>query len=191
MNESSSMHWGAREGTLITHVCPISSTVITDLTVGPDGCGGWAIYVGWGGAGPEEAPTYCGSQSSPEGILEGQQGQENPEVPTRNSCPLGDLPVQKEHWAPHLEIPLLAVSLKDSPWSGQVWSTLPGACYNMLAGSCRGIYSRSHGRHEPLCHAYKQVTIMPKDIQLAQCIHGEHLSYWNPPQSLVWSFCWL
>ena len=27
--------------------------VITDPTVGPDGCGGWAIYVGWGVASPE------------------------------------------------------------------------------------------------------------------------------------------
>ena len=38
----------------------------------------------------------------------------------------------------------------------------------------------------------KKVTIMPKDIQLAQYIHGEHLHYWNPsPLSLFWSFCWL
>ena len=33
---------------------------------------------------------------------------------------------------------------------------------------------------------------MPKDIQLAQHICGEHLQYLNPPpQSLFWSFCWL
>ena len=31
----------------------------------------------------------------------------------------------------------------------------------------------------------KRVTIMPKDIQLAHCIHGEHLQYWNPPQKSV------
>ena len=30
----------------------------------------------------------------------------------------------------------------------------------------------------------KRVTIMPKDIQLAQHIHGEHLQYQNPPQGL-------
>ena len=26
------------------------TTVIANLTVGPDDCGGWAIYIGWGGA---------------------------------------------------------------------------------------------------------------------------------------------
>ena len=38
----------------------------------------------------------------------------------------------------------------------------------------------------------KHVTIMPKNIPLAHCIHGE-LHYWAypPPQSLFWSFCWL
>ena len=50
------------------------ATVIAEPTVGPDGCGGWAIYVGWGAASQEEAPTYHGRQSSPEGILKGWQG---------------------------------------------------------------------------------------------------------------------
>ena len=45
--------------------------VITDLTVGPDGCGGQDIYVGQGGASQEEALTYCGRQGSPDGIPEG------------------------------------------------------------------------------------------------------------------------
>ena len=31
----------------------------------------------------------------------------------------------------------------------------------------------------------KRVMIMPKDIQLTHCIHGEHLHYWNPPQKSV------
>ena len=52
---------GGREITLI----------IADPTVGPDGCGGWAIYVGWGGASQEEAPTNHGRQSPPEGIPPG------------------------------------------------------------------------------------------------------------------------
>ena len=131
------------------------ATVITYLTVGPDGCGGLAIYVGWGGASQEEALADCVRQSSLKGILEGQQGQENLEVPIGNSCPSWDLPVPKEHRAPHSETPLLAVIPWDSPWSGQVWSALPGACYNMLAGSYRSIYSRSHGRHQPLHHTCK------------------------------------
>ena len=40
------------------------ATVVTDPTVAPDGCGGQAIYVGWGGTGQEEAPTDCGRQGS-------------------------------------------------------------------------------------------------------------------------------
>ena len=43
------------------------------------------------------------------------------------------------------------------------------------------------------CTIYtKHITIMPKDIQLAWHIHGEHLHYWAypPPQSLFQSFCW-
>ena len=34
----------------------------------------------------------------------------------------------------------------------------------------------------------KRVTVMPKDIQLAHCIHVEHLHYWNPPQKSVSEF---
>ena len=37
----------------------------------------------------------------------------------------------------------------------------------------------------------KRVTIMPKDIQLACCIHGEHLQYWNPPQESVLVFLFI
>ena len=33
----------------------------------------------------------------------------------------------------------LTVSLRDSPRSGQIWLALPGECYYMPAGSCRGI----------------------------------------------------
>ena len=48
------------------------TTVIANLTVGPDACGGQAIYIGWRGAGQEEAPTDCEKQDSLEGILEGR-----------------------------------------------------------------------------------------------------------------------
>ena len=55
--------------------------VIADPTVGPDGCGGHAIYVWWGGASQEEAPTYHGRQSPHKGIPLGWKGQEVQEVP--------------------------------------------------------------------------------------------------------------
>ena len=47
--------------------------VIANLTVGPDGCGGQTICFR-GGASQEEALPYCGRQSPPEGILQGQKG---------------------------------------------------------------------------------------------------------------------
>ena len=37
-------------------------------TVGPDGCIGWAIYVGWGGTSQEKALTYHWRQDPLEGI---------------------------------------------------------------------------------------------------------------------------
>ena len=46
----------------------------------------------------------------------------------------------------YLEIPLLLVTLPDSPRSGQIWFVLPGVHYYMPTARCRGIYSRPHGR---------------------------------------------
>ena len=40
------------------------TTVIPNLTVGPDGYRGWAIYIGLGGANFQEALTYCGNWQS-------------------------------------------------------------------------------------------------------------------------------
>ena len=42
--------------------------VITDPTVGPDGCGGQAIYVWWGGASQKEAQTDHRRQDSQERV---------------------------------------------------------------------------------------------------------------------------
>ena len=46
--------------------CGKVTFVIVDPTVGPDGCRGWAIYVGWGGASREEALTNQGRHSPPQ-----------------------------------------------------------------------------------------------------------------------------
>ena len=47
--------------------CGKVTIIVANLTVGPDGCRGRAICFG-GGASLEEAPTYHGRQSPPEGI---------------------------------------------------------------------------------------------------------------------------
>ena len=134
--------------------CGKVAIIIANLTVGPDGCRGWAICFGVG-ASLEEAPTYHGRQSPLEGISPGWQSQEDQEVPAWHSCSLGDLAVPKQHWAPYQETPLLMVSLWDSPWSGQIWSALPREHNNMPAGSCRSIFGWSHGRCQPLHHTCK------------------------------------
>ena len=47
---------------------------------------------------------------------------------------------------------------------GKIWLALPVDCYNMPAGSCRGIYSWSHGRCQPLCHTCEKGDNYAKDI---------------------------
>ena len=89
--------------------------VITNLTIGPDGCGSLAIYIGQGGASLQEAPTYHGRQGPPEGILAGCTAEETPKVLTRDSSSSWDLLVPKEHRAPYVETTLLTASLQDSP----------------------------------------------------------------------------
>ena len=44
--------------------------IVSNMTVGPDGCRSWAICLG-GGASQEEVPTYCGRQNPLEGIPPG------------------------------------------------------------------------------------------------------------------------
>ena len=90
---------GSREvggGGKMAGECGKVPIIVANLTVGPDGCGGWAIYFG-GGASQEEALTYHGRQSLPEGIPPGWKSQEDQEVPAWHSCSSGDLVVPKEH----------------------------------------------------------------------------------------------
>ena len=84
--------------------------VIINPTVGPDGCGGWAIYVGWGGASSQEAPAYHGRQGPLEGILVGCTAEKALKVLTGDSGSSQDLLVPKEHGAPHLQKALLMAS---------------------------------------------------------------------------------
>ena len=51
--------------------CGQVTVIITNPTVCPDGCRGWAIYIRSGGASQEEAPTDCGRQIPLEGIPPG------------------------------------------------------------------------------------------------------------------------
>ena len=139
------------------------ATIVANLTAGPDGCKGQAIYIGWGGASLKEALSHCGRQGPQEGVLEDWGSQENPEVLTGDICSLWDLPVSKEHRAPHLETPLLTgspialeVGKYDMCFQGCTILCLQEAAEVYLVGLMEDII---------LCtiHA-KRVTIMPKDI---------------------------
>ena len=117
------------------------TSVVTNLT---DGCRGQAVYVGLGGASQKEALTNGGRQGPQEGILEGQQGQENPEVLIGNGsheiCQFQkstELLIQKLSFSWLVCKIALEVGKYDLHFQGH---------YHMLAGSCRSIYSRSHGR---------------------------------------------
>ena len=150
--------------------------IIANLTVGPDGHRGQAIYVRWRGASQKEGPSHCGRQGPQEGVLEGWEGKEDPKVPTGDYCTLQDPPVPKEHRAPYSEMPLftvheiaLEVGKYDLHFQGHAILCLQEAVEAYLVGLMEDTN---------LCTIHtKRVTIMPKDIQLAQCIHGEHLQY--------------
>ena len=87
------MGGGSKEAGGCGKVC----IIITNLTVDPDGCGGWAIYAGCGGASQEEALTNHGRQSPPEGIPPGWKGEEDQEVLAWHSCSSRDVAVSQEH----------------------------------------------------------------------------------------------
>ena len=167
------------------------ATVIAKPTVGPDGQGGWAIYVGWGRASQKEALTDCGRQGPQERILEGQQGQENPKywvgtVALPEICQFQKSTELLIWKLPFLQLVCeiaLEVGKNDLHFQGCTIICLQEAAEAYIAGLMEdaNLYT---------IHT-KQVTIMPKDIQLAWHICGEHLHYWNPPQSLFCSFCWL
>ena len=130
--------------------------VVANLTVGPDGCGGWAIYIRKGGASSQEALTYHGGKAPLERILVGCTTTKAPKVLAGDIGSSWNLLVPKEHRAPYSEIVLLMASLWDSPWSGQIWPMLPGTCHIVSAGSCRGIFGWASGRYQPLYHTCKK-----------------------------------
>ena len=121
-------------------------------------------------------PTM-GGKAPPEGISPGWKSKEDQEVPAWHSCSLGDLAVPKEHRAPYQETPLLMASPWDSPWSGKYDLHFQGSAIICLQEAAEA-YLVSLMEDTNLCTIHvKQVTIMPKDIQLACSIRGEHLQY--------------
>ena len=150
--------------------------IITNPTVVPDSCGGWAICFG-GGASQEEAPTYCGRQSPWKEFLQAGKVKK-----TRKYQP-GTVALWEIRWFQKStellirKLPFswlvheiaLEVGKYDLCFQGSTIICLQEAAEAYVVGLMEDTN---------LCaiHA-KRVTIMPKDIQLASCIQGEHLKY--------------
>ena len=142
---------------------------------------------------PERSLDHCGRQGSPEGILEGWESEEALEVPAGDSGSPWDLSLSEStelliHKLPfsHLAHEISQeVGIFDMHFQVHAVLTLQEAVEAYLVSVLEDTN---------LCtiHA-KCITILPKDIQLAQHIHGEHLHCWTypPPQSLFLSCCWL
>ena len=91
---------------------------------------------------------------------------------------MGDPAVPKEHQAPYEETPLFMASPCEIALElGKYDLHFQGSTIICLQEAAEA-YLVSLMEDANLCtiHA-KRVTIMPKDIQLAHCIWGEHLQY--------------
>ena len=125
----------------------------------------------------EEAPTNHGRQSPPEGIPPGWKGEEDQEVPAWHSCSSRDLAVprstelliQKLPFSQLVHEMTLEVVKYDLCFQGSTIICLKEANEAYVVGLMEDAN---------LCTIHtKRVTIMPKDIQLACCLWGEHLKY--------------
>ena len=151
--------------------------VIANPTVGPDGCRGWAIYIGQGGAILWEAPTYHGRQGLPEGIFVSCTTEEAPNVLTRDDGLCEICWFKKSRELLICKRPFLWLVHKIALEVGKY-----DLCFQVHAILCLQEAAEAYllGLMEDtnLCAIYaKRMTIMRKDIQLAQHICGEHLHY--------------
>ena len=151
--------------------------VVTNLTVGPDGCGDWAIHVGQGGASQKEALTYHGRQGALEGIPEDYKCEEAQKYQPGTVALCKICQFQKSTKLLIWKMPFLwlvcdialEVGKYDLHFQPQAILTLQEAAEAYLVGLLEDT---------TLCAIHtKQMTIMPKDIQLAWCVCGEHLQY--------------
>ena len=152
--------------------------IVANPTVGPDCCRGWAICFGSGGASQEEALTYCGRQSPPKGIPLGWEKSRGP-----GCTSLALLLFERSSSSKRA----LSSSLGNSPFSQLVCKTaLEVGKYDLhfqgnaiiCLQEATEAYMVGLMEDANLCAIHvKRVTIMPKDIQLACHIQGEHLKY--------------
>ena len=123
--------------------------VIAKLTVGPDGCGDQAIYIGWGGASQEEVPTYCGRQDPQKEFLRAGKVKKPQKywlgmVAVHDICHFQksmDLQIWKLPFSYLVHEIALEVERYDMHFQ---------ACAILTAGSCEGICCWASGRCQPL-----------------------------------------
>ena len=153
--------------------------VITDPTVGTDGCRGQDIYVGQGGASQEESSDWPWEARPQKEFL--QDGKvKKPQRYWPGTVTLykihqflksTDLLVCKLPFSHLVHEIALKVGRFDMHFQVHAILTLQEAEEAYLAWLLEDAN---------LCTIHvKCITIMPKDIQLTQHISGEHLHYWN------------
>ena len=151
--------------------------VVANLTVGPDGCRGWAIYAALGGASQEEDPSDHGRQ-----------------IPQKEFFQAGKVKKTRKYWPGTVALQGIwqfqkntKLLIRKLPFSWLVHEiALDVGKYDLHFQASTIIclqeaaeaYVFGLMEDANLCtiHA-KRVTIMPKDIQLACYIQGEHLQY--------------
>ena len=99
-------------------------------------------------------PTVWGKASTKE-FLKKVPCEEALEVLARDSGSPHDLSVSKVYWAPHVQMPLLASRLQNSPRMQKIWPVLPGVYGHGVAGSSGVLPNWPPWRCQPVCHPHK------------------------------------
>ena len=142
-----------------------------------DGCQSGTINVSWGGASPEDTLANHGRQGPQKGVSQGWVVEEATEVPAGDCSSLGDLSVQRSTELLILKLPFscficeIAQEVGKYDMSFQVYAVLT------LQEAIEYYLIRLLDDANLCAIHLKHITIMPKDIQLAHHIHGEHLQY--------------
>ena len=136
-----------------------------------------AVEAGPSASGQEEAPNYCGRQSPLEEIPLEWKSQEDQEVLALHSCSLRDLAFQKSTELLIRKLPFLQLVCEIALEVGKYDLHLQGSTIICLQEAAEAyMVGLMEDANLSTIHV-KRVTIMPKYIQVACCIWGEHLKY--------------
>ena len=153
------------------------TVIITTPTVGPGGCRGWAIYIRSGGS--SDSPWEA-------------------KPPQKEFLQAGKVKKTRKYWSGTValweiqqfqksneflirKLPFLQLVCRIALEVGKYDLCFQGSAIICLQEAAEAyVVGLMEDANLCIIHA-KRVTIMPKDIQLACCIQGEHLQYGKAP----------